>query len=419
MSVHATPNNRWKVRWRDPAVLDANGKPRAKSRTFDREKDARDFDREIEVKRAKDEPLPHTDAVDSSLTFAQLAVKWSDHHTEWSKATRTLNDGIVRNHLNPQIGGMVVRRITPQTILGLRDPLEKTGASPATVAKAMKVSRTVLGHGLLMGAITSNPADVIATRGVLPTVKKDPPPRPLPPSEIEAIRTKLMNRPGTDYGLRDATFVSVMGYGGLRPGEAMGLKWSDLDGTKLTIQRSIADGEETHTKQERSLRTITLWQPLLEDLAAWRAAQDPAPDDYVFQDPHGDPWGKNYYAQWSRRQWAKYAPEGTSPRLLRASHASLRIRAGKDDVSTARYLGHSPVTLLRVYARYFDEFASEEGTIDPIALIYAAKGIEPKDVPKPTAAREELSQEDQDFLDAVRDERAWDAATKVPDRIPR
>lgn len=54
------------------------------------------------------------------------------------------------------------------------------------------------------------------------------------PATIEVMRAGL--------GVRDATLISVMAYAGLRPGEALGLRWSDVRERTLLIQRSISLG---------------------------------------------------------------------------------------------------------------------------------------------------------------------------------
>jgi integrase len=50
---------------------------------------------------------------------------------------------------------------------------------------------------------------------------------------------------------RDATLISVLGYAGLRPGEALGLRWGDVRERTLLIQRAISLGEESDTKTRR------------------------------------------------------------------------------------------------------------------------------------------------------------------------
>jgi integrase len=52
---------------------------------------------------------------------------------------------------------------------------------------------------------------------------------------------------------------------GLRPGEALGLRWADVRENNLLVQRAISLGDEADTKT-RAHRTVRLLAPLARDL---------------------------------------------------------------------------------------------------------------------------------------------------------
>ncbi|MGH2915476.1 MAG: tyrosine-type recombinase/integrase [Solirubrobacteraceae bacterium] len=81
--------------------------------------------------------------------------------------------------------------------------------------------------------------------------------RALAPATIEAMRGAV--------DVRDATLISVLAYTGLRPGEALGLRWGDVRERTLLVQRSISLGEEADTKT-RKHRTVRLLAPLASDV---------------------------------------------------------------------------------------------------------------------------------------------------------
>jgi integrase len=70
---------------------------------------------------------------------------------------------------------------------------------------------------------------------------------------------------------RDATLISILACAGLRPGEALALRWGDVRERTLLIQRSISLGTEADTKT-RQHRTVRLLAPLASDLRVWRVA---------------------------------------------------------------------------------------------------------------------------------------------------
>ena len=97
---------------------------------------------------------------------------------------------------------------------------------------------------------------------------------------VELMRARLLR----EERVRDAALVSVIAYAGLRPAEAMALRWSDIDADSIVVQplpRMEADGAGP--------RRVPLWRPLAEDLEAWRRESDGDGGRRVFSVP-GRPW---------------------------------------------------------------------------------------------------------------------------------
>ncbi len=88
-----------------------------------------------------------------------------------------------------------------------------------------------------------------------------------------------------------ALFV-VLIFTELRIGEALGLKWQDVDPEHRTlyIRRSIWRGHELAPKSKRSIRSKYMVATLSE-APAWhrRVSHDPKPDQYVFAGGSGRP----------------------------------------------------------------------------------------------------------------------------------
>ncbi|MDX6719718.1 MAG: hypothetical protein QOJ63_1972, partial [Solirubrobacteraceae bacterium] len=92
---------------------------------------------------------------------------------------------------------------------------------------------------------------------------------PLTPESVERIRATLLDQ-GRE---RDATLVSVLAYTGVRPQEAVALRWRQAEhaADRAGRRRRRAQGQKTN----RPPRTVTLLAPLREDLAVWRTEQSP------------------------------------------------------------------------------------------------------------------------------------------------
>ena len=131
--------------------------------------------------------------------------------------------------------------------------------------------------------------------------------------------------------------------------------------------------------EERATRLLA---PLAADLDAWRLASgNPADDALVFPSRRGARWAGHDWDNWRERRFlaaAKIAglpadkevgPRRVRPRDLRSSFATLLIYEGQPPQYVAEQLGHSPVTLLRDYARVWQEF-------DPAQRVSAEQQIE-------------------------------------------
>lgn len=240
----------WRVRWRQ------HGRNRA--RTFSTRRDARDFDAEVRRQRRAGS-LPTLDAGTETLGEYVTGTWAASHAATLAAKTRLHYASLYDYHLRPYLASIALREITPEVIGRWQADRLASGAGPIAIRHAMDLLGSILEHAFAGGHISANPAR---------RVKKARSPRreevqPLSPGTIEAMREAL--------DARDATLISVLAYAGLRPGEALGLRWGDVREQTLLIQRAISLGEESDTKT-RQHRTVRLLAPLAADLRSWRMA---------------------------------------------------------------------------------------------------------------------------------------------------
>jgi integrase len=151
----------------------------------------------------------------------------------------------------------------------------------------------------------------------------------------------------------------VLAYAGLRPGEAIGLRWHDVGQRTLLVERSVAFGQLKSTKTA-STRSVRLLGPLKDDLNVWREqAGRTAETDLVFPAPDGSPWNADRARNWRKRAFAEAADAANVPTArpydLRHSFVSLLIAQGATVVEVARQAGHAPTMTLSTYAHLFGE----------------------------------------------------------------
>ena len=156
-----------------------------------------------------------------------------------------------------------------------------------------------------------------------------------------------------DLAHRDAVLVSLLAYAGLRPQEAIGLRWRDVRDRTLLVYAA-------KTRRSRPSRTVRLLAPLRGDLAAWRlACGRPSDRQPVVLGADGAAWTGDGYAQWRSKIWAPALNvlelEQATPYALRHSFASLLLHEGRSAIYVARQLGHGAQLTMRTYGHVIDE----------------------------------------------------------------
>jgi integrase len=126
----------------------------------------------------------------------------------------------VRVHLVPGIGAHRLEKLQPEHLERLYARMRQAGARPATAHQAHRTIRTALGEAESRGHIARNPAE------------KAKPPRldldeddEIEPYTIEEVQAILKEAAKRRNSARWALALAL----GLRQGEALGLKWSDVD----------------------------------------------------------------------------------------------------------------------------------------------------------------------------------------------
>ena len=349
MSVKWNPRRgKYEVRW-----LEGGKHP---SRLFDRKGDADAFD--LEKKRQRQLGALAPTVMRSRITLAEfMAEDWWPRYAIPNLAddTRRRYLEVWGKHVLPRLGDYELRAITPWLVEDFRADLERAKLGAPSVRKAMMLLQGILRRAVVRGLIASNPVQAVGK-------PKQPPgqaPQPLAPEVVERIRAHMLtawSSPGRGAGrpaeqlawwrARNATIVSLLAYGGLRPVEDRGSSWDDVQDRTLHVVAS---------KTGRA-RDIDLLAPLAHDLAQWRLlCGRPSGKSLIFPTVDGDEWKRHDWQNWRRRVWRPAAiAAGVAgdlrPYRLRGSFVSLLLWEGRSLTYAAEQAGHSVATLAKHYA---------------------------------------------------------------------
>jgi integrase len=365
VSVHPEPGPGgaivYRVRWREGG----RGSP-ARCRTFDREDDAREFDRRVRRLKQTGDPALFADEV----TLGEYVHgEWWPNYAERRLALSTQDSHSIDLDLRilPRLGDLPLARVRPSAVERFAADLERAGVGRATIVSTLAVLQGVMKRAVRDYNLPGNPVKAIDK----PSQRREREPVLVTVAQVEAMRVWCLARDD----LRSATLISLLAYAGPRPeSEALPLPWAAIR-RRTILFRATKRG----VPYERATRLL---EPLAQDLELWRAERGSLPDSApVIPNGRGRFWSEHDWDNWRSRTFRSAAkaaglpagkddgPARVRPRDLRSSFATLLIYEGQPPQYVAEQLGNSPGTLLRDCARIWEDF-------DPSQRVSAEAQIE-------------------------------------------
>jgi len=217
--------------------------------------------------KLKLEAMPNVLAKRSALPTARLTVGafllgWLEEEHKYNIAHSTYKRyrALLVHHIEPVIGDLELQKTTPSDITKVISSMREAGQSPRSQQQARALLSVGLGEAENKGYIALNPVKKVRVpinRG-----------REIEPLGIEDVKRLLETYEGTYMSAR----LHIALLAGLRQGEALGLRWQDIDFDSATLevrnQVQKIDGylELTGLKTDRSRRLIALTKGSLESL---------------------------------------------------------------------------------------------------------------------------------------------------------
>lgn len=229
----------------------------------------------------------------------------------------------------------------------------------------LSVINRIFKYAVLMDILDSNPFDKVIKPKSRQTQRKG---NFLTKDELREF-LKLAQTATLSYF---SPLVHLMSYTGLRQGEALALKWSDIDfeNKKITVDKTAARIKEKQTlqtpKTKNSKRVISIDPTTLSILKSWKKDQIKiyfkngkhfeGDDNFIFTNQRGDWVHIHNFIPYFKRFVTDHKLKPITPHGLRHTHASLLFSAGVEPKNISDRLGHSTVQItLDLYTHITEE----------------------------------------------------------------
>jgi integrase len=318
------------------------------------------------------------DTLPADVTFEEFAdTHWETYLQQNTKpSTRAVYKSNLKKHLLPVFGEMLLAEITAVSVMTFLAEKQQAGLSPKTLLNLYVLLQKMLNLAVDLELTRVNPMKRVPK----PKVQRKEKPA-LTPTQLRAVIEAV---PEEYRGL----FV-VLALTGVRIGEALGLKWRDVDtlASKLYFRRSVWHRDEQAPKTDGTVRAKHLVPALADALARHRTlSRHTGPESYVFATASGRPLDPNDVRKRVLYPAIRLAGiERTQARafgfhLFRHSAGSLVTEATGNLKKTQSFLGHSSVAVTGdVYAHLqldseIETMSKLEEAIFPIRAQVCSKG---------------------------------------------
>lgn len=270
---------------------------------------------------------------EKQYTFQEASIDWQREH--WEEITHNTAESYVAplRRINKQFGESALDEITASQVYAFLVSLGKQGFSRRSVQMHRDIMNMVFNSAIVKNKADINPCTSISLPRNLKTTKRELP----SDAAIEAVKNGL-DKP---FGL----FAFLCLYSGLRRGEALALRYEDIDRENACIHVSKAvefivnNPHIKSTKTEAGNRDVILLDLLAKAIPKKKTG-------YVFCRDDGGLLTKTQYV----KRWDAYCKAigyKITAHQLRHGYATILFEAEINDKDAQDLLGHTNITTTR------------------------------------------------------------------------
>lgn len=326
-------------------------------------KEAQEAYLNYQLKVIKGEYIPESKG---HITFNKLYRMWLKIYRETVKtSTYATTIRYFDDHILKQLGSKYIDKLT---VLDCQKAVNIWfNDAPKTYKRFMRYTNNVLNYGINnLELISKNPMNKV----IPPKAKNKPKPFTDFYSKDE-LNTFL--RGAKQYNFKYFMFFRLLAYSGMRKGEALALKWSDINfkDNTISINKDVTVGlnnelYEDTPKTENSFRTLDMDPATMKYLKEWRLKQQKTmlklgynflnSDNLLFSTINNGYLSMSKPRQWNVAICKKYKLRRIKIHGFRHTHASLLFEAGASMNEVKARLGHADInTTMNIYTHVTDD----------------------------------------------------------------
>lgn len=275
----------------------------------------------------------------AAIGVDEVARQWLDLHSKPNLRSHQDNEERYRVHVAPFFGDAPLTAVGATRILEFRAKLQGAGLAPRTVNLVLALVRAILRFAVANGHIAASPTDRLGRGKLMLAIERGKLSPPIEHPEDVGRLLGTLRKIGAEQNRPDLhPLFALLAYTGLRRGEALGLRWSDVDLERrmITVRRSY--GGQTKSSKHR---TVPLPTALVSILKAYRLAE-PWKGELCFPNERGEMVSPNakleavLHKALERTKLSRIRVHD-----LRHVFASHFVMGGGDIFTLQRILGHS------------------------------------------------------------------------------